>query len=70
MEDVIFWILIISLCFIATGLFLFFIIYVSVVVLNLFYHIFTGKDLKIYERLSSCFEDREGHYFILPWFWF
>lgn len=31
-----------------------FIIYVNVFVLNLFYHLFTGKHLKIYEKFSSC----------------
>ena len=70
MEDIIFWILIFCLCFLVGSLVLFFIIYANVLVLNLFYHIFTGKDLKIYEKFSSCFEDKEGHYFIPFWFWF
>jgi hypothetical protein len=57
MEDVITWILIVILCFTAVGISLSFIIYANIFVLNLFYHLFTGKDLKIYEKISSCFKD-------------
>lgn len=70
MLDVLYWFLIFICCslgFVFASLFLFFVIYGIVLALNLFYRVFTGKNLKIYERFSSCFEDRECFCFI-PWF--
>lgn len=68
MLDALYWFLIFicfGLSFVAAGMFLFFVIYANVLVLNVFYRVFTGKNLKIYERFSSCFEDREGFCFNL-----
>ena len=62
MLDTICYLFICSLGFSLANLFLFFVIYGIVFVLNLFYHIFTGKDLKLYEKFSSCFENE--NYFI------
>ena len=70
MEEII-WYLIIGFWFIILGLLvllLFF--FITVGILNAFYKIFTGKNLKIYDRISSCFETRGGGGVIFfPWFW-
>jgi hypothetical protein len=44
--------------------------FIAVAVLNVFYKIFTGKNLEIYDRISSCFDSHDGGGVILfPWFW-
>ena len=65
MVEVLYWFLIFICCslgFVFANLFLFFVIYGIVLALNLFYRIFTGKNLKLYEKFSSCFESED--YFI------
>jgi len=57
MEVVITWGLIFIICLTAIGIILSFILYANLFVLNLFYHLFTGKNLKIYEKISYCFKD-------------
>lgn len=59
MLDAICYLFICSLGFFLSNLFCFFVIYGIVFVLNLFYSVFTGKNLKLYEKFSSCFDSED-----------
>ena len=66
MEEIIIWIIVLIPAILFVGLVLYFTIYSFVILANLFYHLFTGENLKIYERMSE--NNDIGGFVIFP-FW-